>query len=201
MMLPFIQGLAIGLSLIVAIGPQNAFVLSQGLKKHHVFLTACLCFLSDGILITAGVAGFGSVLVLHPLLITLARWFGAAFLTFYGIKSWIAALHPGALKIDPTVQKFSVKKTVVATLSLSFLNPHAFLDTVVFIGSIAAQHAAPQRPWFGVGALTASLLWFFGLAYGARLMAPWFRKPQAWRLLDIMVGIIMLTIAVLLIVE
>ena len=199
-LISILQGFFVGAGLIVAIGPQNAFVINQGLKRQHVFLTALICSLSDAILVSAGVFGVGAVFVSHPLLIEIARWFGAIFLTGYGILSFKAAFDPDTLKQEALSKPaVDVKKIVILLLTLSFLNPHAYLDTVVLIGSIAAQHKGIGRPLFGLGAIIASFVWFFSIAYGARVLTPLFKKTIAWRVLDILIGCIMWSIALMLV--
>lgn len=196
----FLQGFGIGASLIVAIGPQNAFVISQGLRREHVFLVACMCLFTDTILISLGTFGLGAVFQTHPLLIEVARWFGAIFLTAYGLRSFIAALHPGVLKAEAlSGPAYSTKRIVFILLGLGFLNPHAYLDTVVLLGSISAQYAGFGRYAFGLGAIGASIVWFFSIAYGARVLTPLFKKPLSWRVLDIIIGCVMWVIAVILI--
>ena len=192
----FLQGFVVGAGLIIAIGPQNAFVLSQGLKKEHVLLTATICALTDALLIGTGVIGLGSIFGLHPLLTEIARWFGAIFLVGYGLFSLKSAFDPKVLKTENLNQKpIKTKRIVLTLLALGLLNPHAYLDTVVLIGSIAAQHPDNSRYLFGFGAISASVFWFFSIAYGARLLTPLFKKVLAWRILDILIGIIMLSVA------
>jgi len=199
-LISIIQGFLLGASLIIAIGPQNAFVINQGLKRQHVFITALIFSLSDAILISAGVFGIGDFFNSHPLLIEIARWFGALFLAGYGILSFRAAFHPAVLKLKalskPTL---NVKKVIILSASLSFLNPHAYLDTVVLIGTVAAQHEDITRPLFGIGAILASFVWFFSIAYGAKTLTPLFKKAFAWRILDITTGCIMWIIALMLV--
>ena len=198
--IPILQGFLLGASLIIAIGAQNAFVINQGLKRQHVFLTALICSLSDAILISAGVFGLGAFFVSHPLFIEIARWFGIIFLTCYGTIAFKSAFHPVVLKQDALSNPaIDVKKIVILLLSLSFLNPHVYLDTVVLIGSIAAQQNGIARPLFGVGAIIASFVWFFSLAYGARVLTPLFKKAVAWRILDVIIGCTMWLIALMLV--
>lgn len=200
MIVAVIQGFVVGGGLIIAIGPQNAFVLNQGLKQQHVFLTALVCSLIDIVLISTGVFGLGELFQLHAVLVEMARWFGAIFLTFYGVSSFKSALHPKTLRNENLKSATtSTKKIIFILLSLGFLNPHAYLDTVVLIGSIAAQHPGNARFFFGLGAALASIVWFFGIAYGARILTPFFKKESSWRILDIIIGGVMLVIAVRLI--
>ena len=194
---PYLEGLGLGASLIIAIGAQNAFVLRQGLKRQHVLLTALFCTLCDATLITLGVAGLGAAITSVPALFTAATWGGAAFLFLYGLRSFRSAFRAGMLDADAANGQAtsSARRTVLALLGFSLLNPHVYLDTVILLGSVGARHPAIERPSFVLGASTASLLWFFGLAYGAALLAPLFRKPTTWRALDLLVGCVMWIIA------
>lgn len=191
-----------GASLIIAIGVQNAFVLRQGILQRHVFTTALTAALCDVALITAGVLGFGILVEQFPQIIAIVTWGGAAFLFVYGIKSFYRAYKPGIL--DQSSAKGmagdgSVPKTIAVLLAVSLLNPHVYLDTVVVLGGISASYGADGRYIFGAGAILASFVWFFGLAYGARFLAPLFEKPRAWQILDFLIGVIMWGIALSLI--
>jgi L-lysine exporter family protein LysE/ArgO len=198
----WLQGFALGASLIIAIGAQNAFVLRQGLRRVHVFPTASICTLCDMALIALGVAGLGAVIAHSPLLIGLATWGGAAFLLYYGYRAFRAALRPGAMELAASIpQPTYLRATILATLAISLLNPHVYLDTVILLGSIGARYPQEQRMWFATGAMFASLVWFFGLAYGATWLAPLFQRPAAWRVLDAAVGCIMWVIAASLVVS
>lgn len=192
---PYLEGLSLGAGLIIAIGAQNAFVLRQGLRRRHTFVTAALCTLCDVVLISLGVAGLGALIAGRPALLTAATWGGAAFLFFYGLRSFRSALRPGSLEAAVDGADTGLRATVLAVLAFSLLNPHVYLDTVILLGGIGARHPAPERPVFVAGACTASLLWFFGLAYGSGLLAPLFRRPSTWRALDGLVGCIMWAIA------
>jgi L-lysine exporter family protein LysE/ArgO len=195
-LLPLIQGFGLGGSLIIAIGAQNAFVLRQGLKRQHVFATAFICTLCDAVLIALGVGGLGTLIAAIPVLTIIATWGGAAFLLYYGFRSFRSALKPSALDTDKTsVQATHLRNTILALLAISLLNPHVYLDTVVLVGSVGAHYPTQERLEFALGAMLASLTWFFGLAYGAGWLAPLFRRPIAWRILDAVVGCVMWTIA------
>jgi L-lysine exporter family protein LysE/ArgO len=184
----FVPGFLLSLSLIVAIGAQNAFVLRQGLRREHVFWVCLTCGLSDAVLIAAGVAGFGALAEAAPWFETLMRYGGAAFLIVYGWRNAVSAWRGGeALQADSHAPA-SLRKTVLTLLALTFLNPHVYLDTLVLLGSISAQYE--DRLSFGAGAVLASIVFFFALGYGARLLQPIFAKPLSWRVLD---GIIALT--------
>lgn len=191
------SGFALGASLIIAIGAQNAFVLRQGVAERHVFAVAAICAGIDAALISLGAGGFGAVIASHPTITSVAAWGGVAFLGVYGARSFIAALHPGSLenRADGAETDSSLRSIVMATLAVSLLNPHVYLDTVVLLGSVAAQYPADARVVFALGAMIASVVWFFSLAYGARLLAPLFARPVAWRVLDVFVGCVMWWIA------
>ena len=191
-----IQGFTLGASLIIAIGSQNAFVLRQGLRKEHVLTICTICFLCDAGLILLGVGGFGSLVASsHGLMLT-ARWGGALFLFVYGLRAFLAAAKDQALSVDTSQTLASGKIWAVATtLALTLLNPHVYLDTVVLLGSIAGQLPEQDRLAFAVGAAAASMIWFYGLGYGARILAPLFQKQIAWKILDVLIGVIMWGIA------
>jgi L-lysine exporter family protein LysE/ArgO len=190
-----IAGLLTGLSLIVAIGAQNAFVLRQGLAREHIGAVVFICSVSDLVLIAAGVGGVGAVVRSAPTALTVVRWLGAAFLTAYGVRSlWRAARHTDRLTAAPRDEP-RLRGAVLQALALTWLNPHVYLDTVLLIGSIAAHHGPTGKWWFAVGAGLASILWFSGLGYGARLLAPLLSRPRAWQVLDVLIGLVMLTIA------
>lgn len=196
-----LQGLAVGLSLIMAIGPQNTFVIQQGIKREHTFLCAIACTGTDALLIMLGVIGLGALFKAHPMLVELARWFGATFLIAYGLIAFKSAMHPQTLSKHLEIQKkTSTKKIVLMVLGFGLLNPHAYLDTVVLIGSISAQYTGANHYIFGLGTIIASAIWFFSLAYGAKILTPLFRKAIAWRVLDIIIGCTMLLIAITLII-
>ncbi|EBA09345.1 LysE/ArgO family amino acid transporter [Sagittula stellata] len=188
-----LAGFALGFSLILAIGAQNAFVLRQGLRGVHVLPVVLVCALSDAVLIAAGVLGFGALTRAVPGLEWAMRIFGALFLTWYGARTLLSAWRGGeALRAGEGAQ--SLKAAVLACLAFTWLNPHVYLDTVVLVGSVSAQYA--DRLAFATGAMAASFVFFFGLGYGARSLAPWFARPSAWRVLDLLVGSTMLIIAV-----
>ncbi len=191
-----VEGLGLGASLIIAIGAQNAYVLRQGLRRQHVFTVAGLCFLIDCSLIALGAGGFASLLHAVPSLPDIAAWGGAAFLTFYSLRAFAAALRPEALSAaDGAASAGGLKAALLTTLTLSLLNPHVYLDTVILLGGIAAQYPHGQRLAFTLGAMLASGLWFYGLGYGARQLAPIFASPRAWRVLDGFVGCVMAALA------
>lgn len=188
-----LAGFLLSLSLILAIGAQNAFVLRQGLRQAHVFAVCLFCGLSDAVLITAGVAGFGALAEAVPWLETAMRLGGAAFLIWYGWLNACSAWQGGAALVAGGPMETSLVRTLLTLAAITWLNPHVYLDTVVLIGSISAQY--DDRLAFGIGAVTASFVFFFALGYGARLLAPLFRRPRAWQGLDALIAVIMWTIA------
>lgn len=194
MVTALLKGFGMGAGLIIAIGAQNAFVLSSALRNQHVFVVAALCILIDAVLIVAGVWGLGALIQQFPALLKVATWGGALFLFVYGLLAFRRALHPSQLKANsrtaPTIQA-----AVLTTLALSLLNPHVYLDTVILLGSIGGQLPKPQPTWFALGAVLASFTWFSVLAWGGRRLAPWFANPHSWRVLDIVVGVTMWGIA------
>lgn len=191
----FISGFLLGFSLILAIGAQNAFLLRQGLRREHVFVLCLICAVSDALLIAAGVAGIGAITQLLPWLEPVMRFGGAAFLLAYGALSLLRAWRGGAaLRGADARQGTSLVAAVATVLALTWLNPHVYLDTVLLVGSLSAQ--TDNRIAFGAGAVTASFTFFFGLGYGAGVLAPVFEKPSAWRLLDLGIGLTMWGIAV-----
>jgi L-lysine exporter family protein LysE/ArgO len=197
--LPVFSGLASGLSLIVAIGAQNAFVLRQGLQRSHVALVIAVCAVSDLVLILLGVAGIGAIIERAPAVLDVVRWAGAAFLVGYGaIAAWraIRGQAVGQLGAGQTVSWVAVLGT---GLAFTWLNPHVYLDTVLLLGSLASTHGPDGRWWFAAGAGLASVAWFTALGVGARFLAPVFRRRSAWRILDAAIAAVMFTMAVLLV--
>ncbi|OIQ26507.1 LysE/ArgO family amino acid transporter [uncultured Vibrio sp.] len=193
-MTTFLAGFSLGLSLILAIGSQNAFVLRQGLKNQHVLVVCAVCAVSDALLISFGVAGFGVIVKQFPQIEVVARYGGALFLTLYALLSFKSSLTTDHALETNIESKRSLPKVVLMCLAFTWLNPHVYLDTVVLLGSISTQYH-PNQAVFALGAVSASFVFFFSLGYGARLLAPVFQKPKAWKILELMVGVIMLTIA------
>jgi L-lysine exporter family protein LysE/ArgO len=188
-----LSGFAFSLSLIVAIGAQNSFLLRQGLRREHVGLIVTICSVSDVALIAAGVAGMGALIRRVPHLLTAVEIAGAIFLFSYGLLALRRALRPSTLTAGG-VGATSVRAAVLTTLALTYLNPGVYLDTVILLGSVANSHG---NAWaFAAGAALASVGWFVGLGYGARLLSPVFAQPIAWRVLDLAIAAIMVTIAV-----
>ncbi|MGF0318148.1 LysE/ArgO family amino acid transporter [Nocardia fluminea] len=190
-----LSGLGFGLSLIVAIGAQNAFVLRQGVRGQHVLPVVAVCAVSDIVLIGAGVAGFGTVVESFPAVLTVARYAGAAFLVGYALLAARRALGSSALITDAAGASVAVGASVLTCLALTWLNPHVYLDTLVLLGSFASTYAAPDRWFLAAGAMLASVLWFLALGYGARRLGPLFARPIAWRVLDSLIAVIMLALA------
>ena len=193
-MTPVLFGFVAGLSLIVAIGAQNAFVLRQGIRNEHVLPVVILCAVSDLVLIVAGVAGVGALVTAHPQLMTIARYGGAAFLLGYGLMAARRALQP-AVMTPGDAGPARLPAVLLTCLALTFLNPHVYLDTVVLLGTLASQQG-DGRWRFGAGAALASLVWFFGLGFGARQLAGLFAKPVTWRILDGVIALTMIALSV-----
>ncbi len=194
-------GFALGGTLIIAIGAQNAFVLRQGLRREHVGAVVAFCALADALLIAAGVVGIGQVLVRLP---ALALWLtlgGAAFLTVYGLRALLRGAKPGQLQAAAAGSGTTRRAALAQAAAFTLLNPHVYLDTVLLVGAVGSAQPAALRPWFVAGAAMASVLWFSALGYGARLLAPWFARPGAWRVLDAGVGLTMLLLAALLLLQ
>ncbi|WP_226343901.1 LysE/ArgO family amino acid transporter [Agilicoccus flavus] len=190
----FLPGLLMGLALIVAIGAQNAYVLRVGLTRRHVGVVVAICAISDLVLVAAGVAGVGALVQDHPTLVTVVTWLGAAYLVWFGVHALLRARRPEAL--DPAGAPVVALRTVATTaLALTWLNPHVYLDTVLMLGSVAASHGE-HRWWFGAGAMTASVLWFTALGFGARSLGRLAARPQTWRVLDLVIGVTMIALAI-----
>ena len=194
----YLQGFAIGLSLIVAIGAQNAFVLKQGLKKQAVFWVCFVCALSDSILVVLGITGFATVIQLYPELVGFAKWAGAVFLLWYGLQHARQAFKSNQSLHAGSQNEIKLSKIIIVCLALTWLNPHVYLDTVVLIGSISTQFEQTKL-YFALGVITASWFFFFSLGYGARVLIPVFANPQAWKVLDVVIALIMWSIAISLI--
>ena len=200
-------GLGLGFSLIIAIGAQNLFVLRQGLRREHVVVVAAICAVSDAALIAVGVSGVGLVLHAVPWLIDVVRWAGAAFLIVYGLlaakRAWrpsgqaldVAETDAAALATSPVRTSTRLAPVVLTVLALTWLNPHVYLDTVFLLGTVANTHG-DNRWWFALGAMIASVVWFFGLAIGARYLSRWLATPRAWRILDAVIALVMIALGI-----
>ena len=195
----FVQGLALSLGLIVAIGAQNAFVLRQGLRREHVVSVVLFCALADAILITAGVMGMAQALGRHPGFAKALALAGAVFLAVYGWQALQRARAPQHLTASGSGTGMRRGAALAQAAAFTLLNPHVYLDTVLLLGSIGAQQPAPLRPWFLAGACSASMLWFTLLGFGARWLAPLFARPRAWQVLDGLSAATMFVLAALLV--
>ena len=194
----FITGFSIGFSLILAIGAQNAFVLKQGLIRQNVFLVCLICAASDAILITLGVSGFGEIITEYPIIERLARLGGALFLFTYGVLNlYSAQTKTHALEPTKKIQK-SKHKTILTCLGFTWLNPHVYLDTVVMLGSISTQFENTAA--FALGAISASFVFFFSLGFGASKLTRYFEKPRTWRVLENLIGILMIFLGITLVI-
>lgn len=196
-----VTGLAAGLTLIVAIGSQNAFVLRQGLRRSHVALVVAVCAVSDLLLIALGVGGLGMIIERAPVLLEVIRWAGAAFLTGYAVLAARRAVRGEHLDATAGTATTSWQVALGTCLALTWLNPHVYLDTVLLLGSLASTHGTPGKWWFAAGAGVGSIIWFTALGVGARYLAPLFTRQWAWRLLDAMIAAVMLFLAVTLVVR
>lgn len=188
-------GFLTGLSLIVAIGAQNAFVLRQGLRRQHVLAVVLICAFSDALLILLGIAGLGAAINSAPLLLEVFRYGGAAYLLWFAFGAIRRAIKPTVLT-ESNKQVDSLRQTIVTVLALTYLNPHVYIDTVLLLGSIANQFE--DRWLFGLGAASASFVWFFSLGFGASWLGKYVKRPIFWRILDIFIAIVMITIAAML---
>jgi len=192
-MIALLSGLFAGLSLIIAIGAQNAFVVRQGLTRQHVFLVVAICTASDALLISLGAGGLGALIQAHSGVLEVVRWFGVVYLTWFGIKSLRAALASQVLNAA-SQPVLSGKKVVTTTLALTFLNPHVYLDTVILLGAIANQF--PGKTWyFAAGAMLGSLIWFTSIGYGAKAASKYMSKPIFWKVLDLLIAGVMFGVA------
>lgn len=187
-------GLATSIGLIVAIGAQNAFVIRQGLARNRVGLIVLICALSDSVLIAAGVGGLGAVITALPWLLVVLRWGGVAYLTWFGIKTAMSVLKNEHLNADGTLAQLTAKQAFTTVLMLTWLNPHVYLDTVIFLGSLGNQFGS-MRWWFVAGAATSSWVWFYGIGYGAKAASRLLAKPVFWKVLDTVIALMMFALA------
>lgn len=193
----YIEGFVMGAGLIIAIGAQNAFVLKQGIRREHRSVIAWICSISDALLITLGIAGMGFLFNSNPLLTKIISFAGSAYLAWLGFKCFLSAARGESLEVESSGNNgLSLKKAVITALALTYLNPHVYLDTVVMLGGFGASRPAGLRPFFGLGAASASFIWFFSLAYSGSILAPFFKDKSAWRILDTGIGFVMFYIAV-----
>lgn len=191
----FIKGFVVTISLIVAIGAQNAYILKLGLLRQYVLVAVLICILSDFLLISLGVLGLGFFIKGNLLLINSIAIFGIVFLTFYSFLSFKSALKNESMKIDDEIKTNPLKKVITMILVFTYLNPHTYLDTVLLIGGIGANIEDSFKIYFLLGAISASTVWFTLLGFGARVLIPLFKKPITWKILDLSIGILMLYIA------
>lgn len=192
----YLQGFALAASLIVSIGAQNAHVLKTALRQHHVGVTVLTCIAIDLILIGAGIAGMGQLIQSLPSLFTVLRWAGSAFLLWYGLRAgWSACRPHAALHATQAHAIGSRRDAFLTILGLSLLNPPVYLETVVLLGSVGGQLEQMARWSFGIGAASASVVWFVALGVGASYLAPLFARPRAWQILDGLTCIMMCTLA------
>lgn len=203
----YLAGIGLGFSLIIAIGAQNVFVLRQGIRREHVVLTATICAVSDAVLIAVGVSGIGLVLHAVPWLLDVVRWVGAAFLVGYGVlagrRAWRGDVEVLRVADDPTpagsgqlmvATTTRAVRVALTALALTWLNPSVYLDTVFLLGTVANAHG-DGRWIFAAGAMTASVIWFYGVALGARLLAGWLATARAWRIFDACIAVLMVVLA------
>ena len=195
----FLQGLALSLGLIVAIGAQNAFVLRQGLRREHVASVVFFCAITDALLIAAGVLGMAQALGERPMVAHALALAGAVFLAAYGWNALRRALQQNGLLANEEGDGLTWAAAMAQAAAFTLLNPHVYLDTVLLVGSIGAQQPADLQVWFVAGASSASLLWFCALGFGARWLAPLFAKPRAWQVLDILIGLTMWALSAMLV--
>jgi L-lysine exporter family protein LysE/ArgO len=193
-MVALLSGFLASLSLIIAIGAQNAFVIKQGLLRSHVTLVVIFCSVADAFFIVLGIGGLGTLVHSQPQILEYIRWFGVAYLTWFGIKSVRAALSNQTLKVEKTEEKSAIK-VLLSLFTFTFLNPHVYLDTVILLGSIANQFSN-HRWYFALGASIASVLWFTSIGYGARAASKYMTRPMFWKVLDSIIAFIMFSIAI-----
>ncbi|WP_229429302.1 LysE/ArgO family amino acid transporter [Massilia sp. ST3] len=196
----FLQGLGLGASLIMAIGAQNAHVIRTGVRGQHVLPVVATCIVIDVVLIALGMAGLGALVESSPVMVGVARYGGAAFLVWYGLRCFASSARRsdgGALSVDGQHMQ-TLGKALATVLAISLLNPHVYLDTVVLLGTVGGSFASPQRLSFALGAMTASVLWFSALGFGARRCAPVLSRPAVWRGIEAFTGSLMLLLALLL---
>lgn len=185
-------GFGLGLSLIIVIGAQNAFVLRQGIRREHVLSIVAICTVSDAVLILLGISGIGFVIARLPVVLTIVRYAGAAFLIGYGLLAARRVFTRQSLQTDESTVHVPVRTAVLTVLALTWLNPHVYIDTVLLLGSVANTHGQSGRWVFGAGAILASVVWFSALGFGARFLGPLFSRPLSWRILDAAIAVVMI---------
>lgn len=195
MLVIYFEGVLLSAGLIIAIGAQNAYVLKQGIQNNHVFAVATVCFLCDFILMSLGILGVGTFVAKNQLLQLLLAGGGMLYILWFALQSFLSIRHTQSMELKGAESAGTVKVAIVGALAITLLNPHVYLDTVVIIGGIAGTLEAEHKLIFLIGVLTSSAIWFYGLAYGARKLAPLFRKPITWQVLNFLIGSMMLFIA------
>jgi L-lysine exporter family protein LysE/ArgO len=197
-LVPALLGLGTGFSLIVAIGAQNSFVLKLGIadRLRTIAIVVAICAGSDAILIVAGVVGIGALIASFPVALIVIRIIGSGFLIVYGLFAARRVFRPGALVTEDPDARIKTRTAILTVLALTWLNPHVYLDTVIFLGSVANQQGVDARPWFAGGAIVASIVWFSVLGFGARFLRPFFARPVSWRILDGIIAVIMLGLGI-----
>ena len=195
MLVIYFEGVLLSAGLIIAIGAQNAYVLKQGIQNNHVFAVATVCFLCDFILMSLGILGVGTFVAKNQLLQLLLAGGGMLYILWFALQSFLSIRHTQSMELKGAESVGTVKVAIVGALAITLLNPHVYLDTVVIIGGIAGTLEAEHKLIFLIGVLTSSAIWFYGLAYGARKLAPLFRKPITWQVLNLLIGCMMLFIA------
>ena len=204
MLLPFLEGMALGGGLIIAIGAQNAYLLSLGIKRNHHFIAATICALWDITLIALGVLGVGAWVQANPSVLKYTLWGGAIFLLAYGLRAFVGAWKGKVLDAgegEPGIGLQSLKNVAITMFAIGVLNPHVYLDTIVLLGSISGKFQGKGRYLFGLGAAASSVIWFYSLGFAGQLLAPLFARPIAWRVLDGLICITMWGIAAKLIMQ
>ncbi|PWC21832.1 arginine exporter ArgO [Brenneria roseae subsp. roseae] len=196
MLAVFLQGFALGAAMILPLGPQNAFVMNQGIRRQYHLMIALLCALSDVVLICAGIFGGSALLSQSSLLMTLVTWGGVAFLLWYGWGALKTAFSRDLTLAGAEIMQQSRWRIIVTMLAVTWLNPHVYLDTFVVLGSVGSQFSEGARGWFAIGTITASFIWFFALALLAAWLAPWLNTPRSQRIINLFVGIVMWAIAI-----
>ncbi|MDU5454879.1 arginine exporter ArgO [Pseudescherichia vulneris] len=191
----YFQGVALGAAMILPLGPQNAFVMNQGIRRQYPLMVAGLCALSDLVLICAGIFGGSAVLMQSPWLMALVTWGGVAFLLWYGFGALKTAFSQQLELANAEVLKQGRWRIIATMLAVTWLNPHVYIDTFVVLGSLGGQLAAEPKRWFALGTISASFIWFFGLALLAAWLAPRLRTAKAQRIINVVVGVIMWFIA------
>ncbi len=191
----YLEGLLLSAGLIIAIGVQNAYVLKQGIQNNHVFAVATVCFLCDFVLMSLGILGIGTFVAKNQLLQLLLAGGGMLYILWFALQSFLSIRKPQGMELRRSQSAETMKAAIIGALAITLLNPHVYLDTVVIIGGIAGTLEADHKLMFLMGVLTSSAIWFYGLAYGARKLAPLFKKPITWQILNLLIGCMMLFIA------